>query len=121
MGDYKGLSKKQLRSEIAGLLTAYDDLSCENANLTLKWHRLREDNDRLTQKIGVLTRENERLTFAPEHKANVEAAYNRGFQAARRNLRAWAVTAVTDLEAKLEDGQETRNLPFEPEIFRTIS
>lgn len=121
MDDYKAYKTWKKKELIAALVGVEEKLSAAS------WwkseaERLKEARDADAALIGELRRDNERLVLTPEHKANVEEAYNRGFQAARRNLRAWGVSAIANLESKLTTGDErSPDTTFQHEIFRTLS
>jgi chromosome segregation ATPase len=114
--------KQELREQIHRLEDELEDARFEASGYRDSYNELSKRYEDQAKTLSAIKRENERLTLTPEHKANVEAAYNRGFQAARRNLRAWGVSAMADLDAAFSAGDErTPDTTFQHEIFRTLS
>jgi hypothetical protein len=102
--------KKKLRSENAELRQELSWAKTGNADL-------RTDYAKLAETVRQLRIENERLVLTPQAKIDTEAAYQRGFQAARRNLRAWAVSSISDLEARLVTGGEKPKPKINPTML----
>jgi len=98
--DYTDWTCTALRTEATLLYGHVTELRLNERTLERKIEELEQQIEQLKADNSNLADELDRLT--PETRADIESAYQRGYQAARRQLRTWMLHMFSEMDAHLE-------------------